>query len=50
MSKPPETSAEAGQLADDYAQVRKQNSNSDVNGGKVSDDARRSTDRQGLPS
>ena len=26
------TSAEAGQLADDYAQARKQNSNSDVSG------------------
>jgi len=39
------TSAEAGQLADDYAQARKQNNNSDVNGGKVSQDARRGNDR-----
>ena len=45
----PKTSVEAGQLADDYAQARKQNSNSDVSGGKVSHDARRGNDRQGLP-
>jgi len=44
----PKTSAEAGQLVDDYAQAKKQNNNRDVNGGKVSHVARRGIDRQDL--
>ena len=37
----PKTSAEAGQLADDYAQARKQESTSDGNEGKGTHDVRR---------
>ena len=45
----PKTSAGAGQLADNYAQARKQNSsNSEVNGGKGTQELRRGNDRQGV--
>ena len=45
----PKTSAEEGQLADDYAQARKQESTSDGNEGKGTHDVRKGNDKQGLP-